>query len=78
MPIISSPSRHEITQFYVALGEPGSLHSSGPGTRSLVTIDHGTIATVDPNAGEKRLIVAVAQGVDGVKRVDDQLEVAPD
>jgi serine/threonine protein kinase len=41
VPIISTPLRHEITQFYVALGEPGSLHSSGPGTRSLVTIDHG-------------------------------------
>jgi serine/threonine protein kinase len=41
VPIISSPTRHEITQFYVALGEPGSLHSNGPGTRSLVTIDHG-------------------------------------
>jgi serine/threonine protein kinase len=42
VPIISTPLRHEITQFYVALGEPGSLHSSGPGTRSLVTIDHGS------------------------------------
>jgi serine/threonine protein kinase len=40
VPIISTPQRHEITQFYVALGEPGSLFSSGPGTRSLVTIDH--------------------------------------
>jgi|HubBroStandDraft_6_1064221.scaffolds.fasta_scaffold69674_1 serine/threonine protein kinase len=42
VPIISTPLRHEITQFYVALGEPGALHSSGPGTRSLVTIDHGS------------------------------------
>jgi len=42
VPIMSTPTRHEITQFYVALGEPGSLHSNGPGTRSLVTIDHGT------------------------------------
>lgn len=42
VPIISAPLRHEITQFYVALGEPGSLHSNGPGTRSLVTIDHGS------------------------------------
>jgi hypothetical protein len=42
VPIISTPQRHEITQFYVSLGEPGSLHSSGAGTRSLVTIDHGS------------------------------------
>jgi hypothetical protein len=42
VPIISTPLRHEITQFYVALGEPGSLHSNGSGSRSLVTIDHGS------------------------------------
>jgi hypothetical protein len=42
VPIISTPLRHEITQFYVALGEPGSPHSSGQGTRSVVTIDHGS------------------------------------
>ena len=41
VPIISMPLRHEVTQFYVSLGDPGSLHSSGTGTRSLVTIDHG-------------------------------------
>jgi hypothetical protein len=41
VPIISTPLRHEVTQFYVSLGDPGSLHSSGTGTRSLVTIDHG-------------------------------------
>jgi serine/threonine protein kinase len=41
VPIISMPLRHEITQFYVSLGDPGSLHSNGTGTRSLVTIDHG-------------------------------------
>jgi len=42
VPIISTPLRHEVTQFYVALGEPGSLHNSGRGTRSVVTIDHGS------------------------------------
>jgi hypothetical protein len=42
VPIISAPLRHEVTQFYVALGEPGSPHSSAPGTRSLVMIDHGS------------------------------------
>jgi len=42
VPIMSTPLRHEITQFYVALGQPGSLHSEGTGTRSLVTIDHGS------------------------------------
>jgi serine/threonine protein kinase len=41
VPIISTPQRRASTQFYVALSEPGSEHSAGPGSRSLVTIDHG-------------------------------------
>ncbi len=45
----------------------------------IITMDGVvTLRGAVKSAGEKRLIVAVAQGVDGVKRVDDQLEVAPD
>lgn len=42
VPIISNSQRHDLKQFYVALSAPGSFRSTGPGTRSLVTIDHGT------------------------------------
>lgn len=44
VPIISAPRGRESSQFYVALGEPGSSRNSAPGSRSLVTIDqdHGT------------------------------------
>lgn len=42
VPIISNSQRHDLTQFYVTLSAPGSFRSAGPGTRSLVTIDHGS------------------------------------
>jgi hypothetical protein len=41
VPIISTPERSNSTQFFVALSQSGNARGAGPGTRSLVTIDHG-------------------------------------
>ena len=42
VPIISTPQDGASTQFYVALSERGAEHEAGAGSRSLVTIDHGS------------------------------------